>query len=78
MAPYLSGDTGPRYREDVPVEAAGEEQPLCRMKDFDKDGGPEKRAPGPDGSPLIRMPVYKKGPSPYGEGPSGCLADNGA
>ena len=73
---YLSGDTGPRYREDALVETAGEEQPLCRMKAFDKDGGPEKR--GPDESPLIRMPVYKKGPSPYGEGPSGCLADNGA
>ena len=78
MAPYLSGDTGPQYREDAPVEAAGGEPPPCRMKDFDKDAGREEGSPGPDESPLIRMPVYKKGPSPYGEGPSGCLADNGA
>ena len=52
MAPYLPGDTGPRYREDVPVEAAGGEPPLCRMKVFDKDAGPEKRAP----RALMRVP----------------------
>lgn len=52
MAPYFSGDTGPRYREDVPVEAAGGEQPLCRMKVFDKDAEPKKKAP----RPLMEVP----------------------